>query len=452
MEEFIGLVESWSKASNNGLNLELRGDKMPKTYEIISLDIGNDSIKGVVVDFSEGSGNVLAFANAKTRGIENGEIKDVVALNESMTQLIEDLENQLQRELKGELLVSSSCGNFTLTELTEEIVLSDKEPVYVTEEHVVQLTDNLLGHLFQTNEKNSLHLFVKKYVLDDRRIVVNPVGMKARKLTAVYSIVMGDENYKNVVEYATKDIIGEAEYYISFVSTAEAVLSSVEKDRGVIHVDLGYNATLVTLYYANTPVEFHKVDMAMKHVIKDIAVVLKTSVQEAERLLKTYGVAVFMGVEPTPIEYKGLDGRTLMKTTKEFLARIIYARMREIFMKIKKLYKELILKYPEFTDVGVPGGFVLTGGGAMLQRVETLATEVFKCPVRTGTLYDTEFFKCEGYEHDVFSPLYAPVFGNILVYQKERNIYSPMIMEKQRKSSPKFFKKLSETLGKIFGQ
>lgn len=138
---------------------------MPKTYEIISLDIGNDSIKGVVVDFSEGSGNVLAFANAKTRGIENGEIKDVVALNESMTQLIEDLENQLQRELKGELLVSSSCGNFTLTELTEEIVLSDKEPVYVTEEHVVQLTDNLLGHLFQTNEKTLCTCLLKNTFL-----------------------------------------------------------------------------------------------------------------------------------------------------------------------------------------------------------------------------------------------------------------------------------------------
>lgn len=426
---------------------------MARTSEIVSLDIGNDSIKGVVVDFSEGVRNVVAFANVKTRGIEGGEIKDVVALNDSMSQIVDDLEEQLQKELKGELLVSSSCGNFTLTELSEELVLSDRESVYVADQHVAQLTDNLLSDLFHSNERNSLHLFVKKYVLDDRKIVVNPVGMRAKKLTAVYSVVMGDESYKNVVEYATKDILGEAEYYISFVSTGEAVLSNVEKDRGVLHVDLGYNSTVATLYYANTPVELHKIDMAMKHVIKDIAVVLKTSVQEAERLLKTYGVAVYMGVDQSPIEYKGLDGRSVQRTTKEFLARIIYARLREIFMKIKKIYKDITVRYPEFADIGVPGGFVLTGGGAMLQRVETLATETFRCPVRIGTLHDTEAFRCEGYEHDVFGPLYAPVLGNILVYQKERSIYLSMLAERSRRPSRSgILRRISDTLGKIFGQ
>jgi len=426
---------------------------VPKSREIVSLDIGNDSIKGIVVDFSEGYGNVLAFSNVKTRGIENGEIKDVVALNESMTQIIEDLEDQLGKELRGELLVSSSCGDFTLTEITEELILTEKDEGYVSEEHVTKLTDNLLADLFPNNEKNSLHLFVKKYVLDDNKIVVNPVGMKAKKIAAIYTVVMGSEKYRNIVEYATKDILGEAEYYISFVSNAEAVLSNVEKDRGVVHVDLGYNYTTVTLYYANTPLEMERIEISMKNVLKDIAIVLKTSLQEAERLLKTYGVAVYLDIEPTPIEYKGLDGRTIQRTDKEFLSRIIYARLREIFMRVKKLYKDFTVKYPDFGNIGIPGGIVLTGGGAMLQRIETLASEVFKCPVRIGTVADTEMFKAEGAEFNVFTPLYAATFGNIIVYQKEQNMYSPMVGEKtkKRQSGTGFFKKLSETFGKIFG-
>ncbi|HPZ17009.1 MAG TPA: cell division protein FtsA [Fervidobacterium sp.] len=423
---------------------------MPKVREIVSLDIGNDSIKGIVVDYSEGYGNVVAFSNVKTRGIESGEIKDVVALNESMNQIIEDLEEQTEKELKGDLLVSSSCGDFTLTELTEELFLNEKEENYISEEHVNKLTDNLLSDVFQSNEKNSLHLFVKKYVLDDTKIVVNPIGMKAKKVAAVYTIVMGNESYKNVVEYATKDILGEAEYYISFISTAEAVLSNVEKDRGVLHVDLGYNTTSVTLYYANTPLELQRMDIAMKNVIRDIAVVLKTSIQEAERLLRTYGIAMFMDVEPTPVEYKGLDGRSLQRTNKEFLSRIIYARLREIFMKVKKVYKDITIKYPEFSDIGIPGGIVLTGGGAMLQRVESLAGEVFRCPVRIGILSDLEKFQFEE-DSAVSTTLFAPVFGNILVYQKEQNVYSPLISEKSRKQSPGFFKKISDAFGKIFG-
>jgi len=424
---------------------------MPKSHEIVSLDIGNDSIKAVVVDYSEGYGNVVAFSNVKTRGIENGEIKDVVALNESMVQIVEDLEEQIGKELRGELLVSSSCGDFTLTEVTEELLLNEKDETIISEEHVTKLTENLLADISPSNEKNSLHLFVKKYILDDRKIVVNPVGMKAKKLAAVFTIVMGSEKYRNVVEYATRDILGEAEYYISFVSNAEAVLSHVEKDRGVLHVDLGYHSTVVTLYYANTPLEMNRIDIAMKNVIKDIAIVLKTSLQEAERLLRTYGVAVYLDVEPTIIEYKGLDGRSIQRTDKEYLSRIIYARLREIFMRVRKLYKDYTLKYPEFSNVGIPGGIVLTGGGAMLQRVESLASDVFRCPVRIGNLFETEKFKCESDETIIFSPLYASTFGNIIVYEKEQNLYSPMMGEKRAHSGQGFFKKLAEAFGKIFG-
>lgn len=424
---------------------------MPKSREIVSLDIGNDSIKAIVVDYSEGYGNVVAFSNVKTRGIENGEIKDVVALNESMVQIVEDLERQIEKELRGELLVSSSCGDFTLTEVTEELLLNEKDETVVSEEHVSKLTENLLNDISPSNEKNSLHLFVKKYILDDKKVVVNPVGMKAKKLSAVFTIVMGSEKYRNVVEYATKDILGEAEYYISFVSNAEAVLSHVEKDRGVLHVDLGYHSTVVTLYYANTPLEMNRIDIAMKNVIKDIAIVLKTSLQEAERLLRTYGVAVYLDVEPVIIEYKGLDGRSIQRTDKEYLSRIIYARLREIFMRIRKLYKDYTLKYPEFSNVGIPGGIVLTGGGAMLQRIESLASDVFRCPVRIGNLFDSDKFKCESDETIVFSPVYSSAFGNIIVYEKEQNMYSSMLGERTRRSGTDFLRKIADAFGKIFG-
>ncbi|MFN6991540.1 MAG: cell division protein FtsA, partial [Fervidobacterium sp.] len=402
-----------------------------------------------VIEYAEEHNNVLAFSNAKTRGIEDGEIKDVSALNDSMKQVIQDLEEQIGRELKGELLVSSSCGEFKLEEVTEESLLSEKEEILVTEEHVVDLKDNLLNHISPDNDKNSMHLFVKKFVLDDKKIVGNPVGMRAKKLSAVFNIVMGSEHYRNVVEYATGEILGEAEYYISFISNAEAVLSDVEKDRGVLHVDLGYDSTFVTLYHANTPIELERVDTAMKHVIKDIAVVLQTSLQEAERLLRTYGISVYQDVEPKVIEYKGLDGRSIRTTNQEFLSRIIYARLRGIFMKIRKLYRDYTFKYQQFSNIGIPGGIVFSGGGAMLQRIEEHASEVFKCPVRIGTLANSDRFESESEE--VYSALYAATFGNILVYEMEQNVYGSMIGERKRHSGQGIFKKLLESLGKIFG-
>jgi len=44
-------------------------------------------------------------------------------------------------------------------------------------------------------------------------------------------------------------------------------------------------------------------------------------------------------------------------------------------------------------------------------------------------------FKAEGAEFNVFTPLYAATFGNIIVYQKEQNMYSPMVGEKRRNAN-----------------
>ncbi|ABR31123.1 cell division protein FtsA [Thermosipho melanesiensis] len=417
---------------------------MSRWEPITSIDIGNHSIKGVVVNDTNEGKEVVAYSTIKAKGIESGDIKDANALNESMENLIENLEEQVGKNLKDNFLISSSIGNFKFQEIIEELILVEGDnAVTVNEKHVEELRENVLKTVL--GDSNSVyHSYIKKYILDGNKIVFNPVSMNARRLEGAYSFIIGDSVHRSSVDYATRKTIGEAEYFISPVSASEAVLTSSEKDSGVVHVDLGYHTTVVTVFLNNAPIRFERLSKSIKHVVFDIAKVLKTSVNEAERLLKIYGVADYRNIEPGIIEYKALDNRTTLETSRELLARIIYARLREIFLNVRKVYRNVIFDYSEFRDLGIPGGIVLTGGGAKILKITDVASDVLKSSVRVGSFVNIEEFQIEENEQILTDPQFAAVFGNILQYEKKENI--EIFQKKSRKNSFGF----GEILRKLF--
>ena len=66
-------------------------------------------------------------------------------------------------------------------------------------------------------------------------------------------------------------------------------------------------------------------------------------------------------------------------------------------------------------------------------------------------MFDTEKFKCEVDESVISSPVYTAAFGNIIVYEREQNLYATITGEKFKQSGKGIFKKISEVFGKIFG-
>ncbi|SHH15703.1 cell division protein FtsA [Thermosipho atlanticus] len=417
---------------------------MSRWSPVISIDIGNDTLKGIVINYTSDGKEILAYSAVKSKGIELGDIKDVVSLNDSMNILIENLEEQVGKILKGDFLVSSSCGNFELREIREELILSeDENNAVVNEKHLDEIKELLLREVI--NDNNLVyHLFTKRYILDGKKIVFNPVDMTAKKLEAVYSLIIGDTIHRSIVDYATRDTIGEADYFLSTVSAGEAILTGMEKDSGVMHVDMGYHTTVVTVYLNNAPVMLVRIPVAIRHVILDIARVLRTSIYEAERLLKIHGIAMFENIEPFKIEYKALDGRTSLETERERLARIIHARLREIFMKVRRVYRDAVLNFDEFKDLGIPGGIVLSGGGANIARITDVASDIMRCSVRVGNFIYTEDFIIEENENVLNDPMFASTLGNIVLYEKTEDYYNNPVKSRRSFSEiiSNFFKKL----------
>ncbi len=420
---------------------------MKKTRKCVSIDIGNHSVKCLVL--SETSPNeceLLGNFTARVRGIENGEIKDVVSFREILEKLISEVEEIVKID-DSEIVVSTSCGKFNLHNVEKELILSENEKKIVDEETIEKLKEDMVNEI-QSLER-VLHVYPKRYIIDKSKVVFNPQDMMANTLAAEFAFVTADRTSGMIFEFLEDLLPPETHFAVSAITSSEGTLTETEKETGACVIDLGYFSTSVVIYSHGVPVRLESIPLGIKHVLKDISFVLNTSVDESERLMKTHGCAVFgdTAFVQQSIEYKGLDGMTVRSTNKDFLARIIHARLREILTKARRIYREETTKLSEIGLKGLPGGIILIGGGAKIPRLLDLAIDVFKNPVRIGTYNTSSNFAIKNAEDVIDDPSYNAVLGNYAFLIGKEPI-KPRVRKKTANEG--FFKKLSEILKNLW--
>lgn len=411
--------------------------KKGETYCLI--DIGSHTCKGVVLRYTPQGLELLAKSSVRSRGIEGGDVKDVIAINEVVESLIGELE-EASRVKRADFIISSSHSNVELIEHSCEISMSESDKKMVDETTIESLTSTVEEEL--SNNYRLLHFYPKRYIVDGTRTVLNPVGMSANTVRFEAIAVVMDRNSNLVFDFL-RDTLPEPLFVgHSSLFAAECTLSDVEKENGVCLVDLGYSHTFVVIYVSSVPVKLQVIPLGIKHVLRDISIVLGTSVEEAERLLRSEGSAVYG--EPSYVEqsiqYRGLDGRTTKTTTKEELARIIHARLREILIKVRRTIREFTMQVPTNLVGKLPGGVVFVGGGARIPRLIDLALDMFEGPARVGTFNITGMPILN--DDDVTEdPSMCGALGGIVQLLKQAQ---PVVLTKTSGSKESFFKKLVE--------
>ncbi|MFN4189739.1 MAG: cell division protein FtsA, partial [Pseudothermotoga sp.] len=65
---------------------------MRKSENYVSIDIGSHSTKGLVISKTSDGYELLAHFHLKTRGIDGGDVKDAIALRDTLSQLISQVD------------------------------------------------------------------------------------------------------------------------------------------------------------------------------------------------------------------------------------------------------------------------------------------------------------------------------------------------------------------------
>jgi cell division protein FtsA len=180
-------------------------------------------------------------------------------------------------------------------------------------------------------------------------------------------------NLKSTVEKAGLIV---DELIIAPLALTETILNDGEKDFGTIVVDMGGGQTSTAVMHDHQ-LKFTDVNPeGGEFVTSDVSQVLNTSHNNAEALKINYGDAYSERAsesEEFPVDVIGKAEPE--RIDEKYLAEIIEARETQIFQKSRDVLADV-------DALDLPGGIVLTGGGASLPGVVELATEVYGTNVK----------------------------------------------------------------------
>ncbi len=249
-----------------------------------------------------------------------------------------------------------------------------------------------------------IHVFPGEYTLDDQTGIRNPKGMNGRRLGVDVQIVT---SRTNAVQNLDKCVRNAGLHVVDFVleplAAAYAVLTEDERELGVALVDIGAGSADIAIFVGESVRYTTSLDMAGNYITSDISKSLSVpvSLSKSEEIKKKYGTCKISNlIEDDMFPVPGVGERGDVQCSKKFLAKVITARVAEIFKLLSEDLKNHKL------DSLINGGIVLTGGCCNLEGIDEIASKCFGKPVRIGHPKGTS-----GIQEAFRNPSYATGIG-----------------------------------------
>ena len=258
-----------------------------------------------------------------------------------------------------------------------------------------------------TVDREIIHVIPQGCIIDDQERVKDPIGMYGVRLEAFVHIVTGAVALaQNIIKSAYLAGVSVENIVLEPLASGEAVLTSEEKETGVLLIDIGGGTTDIILYEDNVPIHTAVLPYGGQHVTNDIATVLKMPYAEAETLKIEKGCIMMEMDDMIAMSYS--RGKRKTKAASQYiLADIIQYRMTEILGLVEQEINNNRLTFPK--------EIVLTGGTSLLTGLDKLAQHTFRTPVRIG------YPRIEnGLIDKINSPIYATGVGLVLYGGKQR--------------------------------
>jgi cell division protein FtsA len=260
-------------------------------------------------------------------------------------------------------------------------------------------------------DREIVYLEPQDYVLDSQEGIRNPVGMSGARLEANVHLITGSSTaLRNVVTAANLVGIKVLDtVYEPFVAAA-ACLTADERELGAALVDIGGGSTDMIVYAQGSVRHTASIPVGGEHFTNDIAVGLRTTIPEAERIKRSWAERELDNTPGGVLEVPSVGERPARVVSYAILDEIIQPRTLELL----ELIHDELERSGRIRQLGA--GLILVGGGAKQGGLLPLAEQTFGLPVRLGS--------CTGLENmgeNLAGPEYATLVG-LVVYGNRRRL------------------------------
>lgn len=368
---------------------------------IIGLDIGTSKVCILVCELrDDGVLSVLGWASAPTGGgFDRGKVSAMDPVIEAIKKVVNEAE--LMSNVVIDKVFASVGGTQVIGLNSRGVITVSSQCRRVTRDDINRVLEASKGITIPANN-SILHVIPQQFIVDDQAGIVDPIGMLCRKLE-VNSHIVACNNIAlgNIIECINRAGIAKVIPVLEQLADSMAVLQEDEKSLGVAVVDLGAGTSSLAVFDASSLWHSYSWPIGGINFTSDIAIGIRTSVEEAERIKKKYASAsptFYVEEETIEVHMVGGSGRRVL--SKQIVNEIVKPRAEQIFLLIKDELKRVdLLEY-------LTAGIVLTGGGAMLEGLVDNAQAIFELNIRIG-----KPMGIEGLNNEIDDPAFATVIG-----------------------------------------
>jgi cell division protein FtsA len=382
---------------------------MVKKSIAVGMDIGTTHVRVIIGELNtDGTVNMIGVGTSPSRGLKKGVIVDLDETVSAIREAVEEAERMAGLEVDSVFLgiVGSQVGIIN----NRGVVAVSGDDKEITEEDVERVMQ-AARVIALPPEREIIDVLPREFIVDGYDGIRDPVGMIGVRLEVDAMVVSGtSSSIRNTLRCVNRAGLEVHGLVLNSLANAEIVLSRDEKELGVFLVDIGGGTAEVSVFQGGSLKDITVIPVGGGYITNDLAVGLKTTLEQAERLKIQYGVASLnLASTEDNIKIQNVAGKGDRTISQADLATVIEPRILEILQLVKEEAAKMGFQEP------LPAGVVLTGGVSLMKGTAELTEEVFNCSVRAAQ---------PGYI-GVKSPIYSTAVGIIHYVQRSHMVTAP---------------------------
>ena len=378
----------------------------------VGLDIGSSKItcaSGKIIP-NKKYVKLLGISSISSRGINKGIITHRDKLIEVLESVISNTERMASIKVTNTLL--SITGEHIKSLNTQAAIPLNRINGTSGKIHERPIDNNDIFQVLDLAQavslpvdRDILHTLPQEYLVDTLDEIKNPIGMTGRRLEGrVHLVTAANTAMLNLINSVEELGITVDGLVFQPLASSLSTLQHDEMELGVTLVEIGSSTTDIAVYYAGAVRHSAIIPLGSSSITNDIAVMLQVSIKEAEEIKRKYGSAKSeMSSSELEINLDSSKSKIKRSVSEKEVARYIEARIQEIL--------HLVIREISRADIknSLTYGIVVTGGGAELKNIVSLAENLLGIKVRKGSP-----IRIEGIEGIADETHYTTIMGLLL--------------------------------------
>lgn len=382
---------------------------------IACLDIASNKVASLIGTIDNlGKPFALGYGVSKTEGFQDGRVSDANKLTSSILSSLSLAETMAKHNVKS-VIISLSSLPFKSLNLSASVAFNFEKIISFKDLEQcakrIPIQKNINVNLFSV-----VHVIPIKYILDDKKEVVNPVGLSASSLKVFYQVIAVDSLLMNdILDVVKRANLHVLDVVINPYADALSVLVDDDKRIGSMVVDIGKSSTYLSIFHKNNFLYSLFIPMGGDYISNYICKNTHIKFDEAERLKMKYGA-----IKPLPLDFSQVVSVSVISSSgQDELVDFAKADILNIIYPIVNMLVNFIKTYITDKDLlSFVNRIVITGGGANIKGITSIFQENFSLPVRLG-----KPIKFNGLDDDIYSFENSTLFGLFYFYIFKSSIF-----------------------------